>query len=128
MANDESTNARIITSPITTMNGQILSAPSIVRVPYSGSRTIHVIAECNSNLVPADSFAYMWENWGQNIGEYNALGNGTALATITLTNDNETGSAITLSELLYSFWNGNIADDNRPITIIYEPERKRLMV
>jgi hypothetical protein len=110
------------------MDGQILSAPSIVRIPYGASKTIQVITSCSNNSVPDESFAYIYEGWGQNIGVYQCMGNGFAVADITLTNDNETASAITVHDLVYSFWNGNIADDDRAITIIYEPRRKGQMV
>jgi hypothetical protein len=106
------------------MNGQILSAPSVVRIPYGGSRTIQVVTTCDDGNIPPDSFAYIYESWFQNIGVYQSSGNGYAVANITLTNENETDSAVTLHELVYSFWNGDIADDNREITIIYEPRRK----
>jgi hypothetical protein len=106
-----------------TMNGQIISAPSTVRIPYGGSRTIQVVTTCDGGI-PPDSFAYIYESWFQNIGTYQDMGNGYAVATITLTNENETDSTVALHELVYSFWNGDIADDNREITIIYEPRRK----
>jgi hypothetical protein len=106
------------------MNGQIISAPSVVRIPYGGSRSIQVVTTCDGGSVPPDSFAYIYESWFQNIGAYQSTGKGYAVANITLTNENETDSAITLHELVYSFWNGDIADDNRDITIIYEPRRK----
>jgi hypothetical protein len=110
------------------MNGQIISAPSVVRIPYGSTRTIQVVAACDSTgSIPPDSFAYIYEGWFQNIGAYQTSGS-YAIANITLTNENETDSSVTVHELVYSFWNGDIADDNREITIIYEPRRKGAMV
>jgi hypothetical protein len=105
------------------MNGHIISAPNVVRIPYGSARTIQVIAACDTASIPPDSFAYIYEGITQNIGAYQTSGS-YAIAAITLNNENETDSTITVQEIVYSFWNGNIADDNREITIIYEARRK----
>jgi hypothetical protein len=110
------------------MNGQIISAPSLVRIPYGASRTIQVVALSDSTTIPPDSFAYVYENIYQRIGAYQSQSSNTVIASITLNNQNETDSSVTVHELVYSFWNGDIADDNREITIIYEPRRKGAMV
>lgn len=111
------------------MNGHILSAPTLVRIPYGAGRTVQVVASNdNAPAIPPDSYAYIYEGNTQSIGTYQDAGNGTAVASIMLTNDNETDRAITVNDLVYSFWNGDIADDDTPITIIYEPRRRGQMV
>jgi hypothetical protein len=106
------------TQPHTTMNGTILSAPALVRIPNGQSRTIEIIANGDAQSV-AQAYAYLYTGLFQTIGYYNQI-QGYAVAHITIHNDVEEQQI--LDELLYSFWGVDVVD-TRPIRIILEAPR-----
>jgi hypothetical protein len=104
------------------MDGKICSAPNLVRIPYGHTRSISVTTRCDDGIPPA-SYAYVWLRDEQCIGAYQDAGGGYAMAIITLTSDNESSEPYISNEILYSLWDGHMADDNRFITIILEARR-----